>query len=96
MEAKTHRISITLQMDNALHKNTWKTLSKIPKGNRTEYICNKVCDKQDKKALADIVQKSVTDALKRLDLSDFYQGEPQLNTKDEAEEIEENFLGFNT
>ena len=91
-EKDFRRVTLTLAMDTPLHRQTWKILSDIQKGRRTEYICKKIIGQQDKYELADIVYENTLKALNQYGGS--IQQPVQTTNIKEAEEIEQNLLGF--
>ena len=89
-EKEIHRIGLTLNMNNSMHRQAWQLLKVIPVGKRTEYICQKITGEQE---IAKTVYENTLKALKE------YGGgitpAPVIETDlDEAEEIDRNFFGF--
>jgi len=87
------RFTLSLNMDNPFHRQVWAILEKIPKGNRTEYVCKKITGQQSKNELAQTVYENTLHALK--DYGGNIQPTPVEETNlDEAEEISSNLFGF--
>ena len=75
------RIGLRLSLEQ---RRVWELLQAIPKGKRTESICEMLLAWQEQEKLEDTIYKSVKRAL----------CEEKITTKKEPEEIEENVLDF--
>lgn len=98
-EKKPIRLPLPLYMHNPLHKAAYEKLQSIPKGKRTEFICQRIIADEGK--LPQNVYQAISECMERvLDK----RGSPpvqaliseQTNTEqaDEAGEVKHNFLGF--
>ena len=86
------RCTLTLYTTNPLHIRAWRILEKIPKGQRTEYICRLLTTQDRSKRLETIVYDSVLKALREHGSAAVIQNNSK--SSDEADEVEKNFFGF--
>ena len=78
------RFGLRLSLENVIQRQVWVLIQAIPKGKRTERICEMLLAWQEQEKLEDTIYKSVKRALH----------EEKITTKKEPEEIEENVLDF--
>jgi len=92
------RVTLTLMPGNKLHEATAAILSKIPKGQRTAFVCEKITNGTDRKVFLEEVRKTIRESIRQVPYvqvqPETYQ-EPELTDNDSnAEEVRRNFLGF--
>jgi len=98
-ERKIRRFSLTLYSNNPLHMAAMEQLEKIPKGWRTDFVCNRILMKESHgntspntfdwrfaEASKQAVSPPVQQPVEPIQ-------EPEQND-DRAKEIDENFFGF--
>lgn len=90
-EREMRRVTLTLAMDAPLHKQVWQILVGIQKGKRTEYICKRIVEQEEKQKIARIVYDNMLRALN--DYGGIQKNDVQAKTN-EAGEIENNLFGF--
>lgn len=97
MSDDVRRLALVLSMRNTDQAKAWDIVSAVPKGSRTEFICSRITAEENARELTEIVCAAVKKALAEYDMSHISMP-PQEKKKenDEAEEIEENILGFIT
>lgn len=85
------KFSVTLSLENPLHKSAWEVFETIARGKRTEFICRKVIEQGQEKELGAVVYENTLRALK-----DYGGGiqKPNNVETEQAEEVEQNFFGF--
>ncbi len=91
MKENEKKFTVTLSFDNPLHRAAWEVFETLPRGKRTEYICQKVTEKHKADELSGIVYTNTLRALKD------YGGEiqkPNIQENRKADEVEQNFFGF--
>ena len=84
------RFTLSLHMENPLHRQVWDILEGIQRGTRTEYVCKKIIGQEE---LAKIVYENALKALKEYGGS-IPQAVVTEQNMSEAEEIENNLFGF--
>lgn len=91
MNGNIRKFSVTLSLDNPLHRAAWDVFETIARGKRTEFICRKVIEKSREKELGVVVYENTLRALKD------YGGEiqkPNITETEQVEEVEQNFFDF--
>ncbi len=78
------RIGLRLSLENEVQRRVWELIQEIPKGKRTERICEMLLAYQEQENLEDTIYRSVKRALHA----------EKAAAKKESEEIEENVLDF--
>lgn len=91
MKENEKKFTVTLSLGNPLHRAAWEVFETIPRGKRTEFICQKVTEKYKAEELSATVYANTLRALKD------YEGimqKPNIQENRKADEVEQNFFGF--
>ena len=100
-ENRIRRMPLPLSLDNPLHAKALAIIEGIPKGKRTEFICNKICAGENeelspalKNAIYECVKQAIRDQGGIAVQPTVIQAEAQDNASDARDEIENNLFGF--
>ena len=100
-ENRIRRMPLPLSLDNQLHAKALTIIENVPKGKRTEFICNKICAGENeelspalKNAIYECVKQAIRDQGGIAVQPTVIQAEVQDNVSDAKDEIENNLFGF--
>jgi len=100
-ENRIRRMPLPLSLDNQLHAKALTIIENVPKGKRTEFICNKICAGENeelspalKNAIYECVKQAIRDQGGISVQPTVIQAEVQDNASDAKNEIENNLFGF--
>jgi len=100
-ENRIRRMPLPLSLDNQLHAKALTIIENVPKGKRTEFICNKICAGENeelspalKNAIYECVKQAIRDQGGISVQPTVIQAEVQDNVSDAKDEIENNLFGF--
>ena len=90
MGSDRRRLNLSLSMQSPQQREAWKVLRAIPPGQRTDAVCQMVCQAQEQDRLLDTIRKVFREELGKLEL----HPAREKTAKQLAGDVDEGILGF--
>ena len=88
--AEKRRVNLSFNLSAPHQREAWKVLRTIPAGQRTDAVCQMICQARKHKSLEDSIRTVFREELRRVE----FISATEKNEQPQAGDVDDNVLGF--